>query len=286
MPRPQRYLPPSSPVRHATRTPRDAARAVAIVAAALAVASGVARAHDCDVRAHMVPVPGEAGAFRVTAPHRTSIVRLPHSRPTTATALFVIQALDHTFDSDGSSATVHDTLIVPLGATVRWQLVTGIHTLTNGTGSSDPQAGTKFDLLLTPSADHFDSTFQAPTTLNFFCSFHEPDMAGTLIVTGSTGVPETPASGELRFSSPPTPNPATDRVRFALAVPRATRVRVDVFDVAGRRVATLLDQELTAGEHTMSWDGRIDGVRAPAGRYRVRWMAQDRAQSLGFSLTR
>jgi len=266
--------------------PAAATRAVALALLALAVASGAARAHDCDVRAHMTPIPGEPGAFRVVAPHRTSIVRLPRPKPLTATALYTIQALDHTFDSDGSAATVHDTLIVPVGATVRWQLVTGIHTLTNGTGSSDPLAGSKFDLLMTPSADHFDSTFTTATTLNFFCSFHEPDMSGTLIVQNPVGVPGPAAAGGLRFSRPPTPNPARGDVRFALAVPAPMRVRVDVFDLAGRRVATLLDETLSPGEHALGWDGRSDGARAPAGRYRVRWLAQGRQQSLGFSLAR
>jgi flagellar hook assembly protein FlgD len=36
-------------------------------------------------------------------------------------------------------------------------------------------------------------------------------------------------------------------------------VRVEVVDVAGRRVTLLLDQALDAGSHSIRWDGR-DGT--------------------------
>jgi hypothetical protein len=58
-------------------------------------------------------------------------------------------------------------------------------------------------------------------------------------------------------------------VRFAL--PAAERVRVEVLDVAGRRIATLLDGALAAGEHDARWDGSAaGGTRALPGVYLVR----------------
>ena len=33
---------------------------------------------------------------------------------------------------------------------------------------------------------------------------------------------------------------------------------LSVYDVAGKRVATLLDREFGAGSHTATWDGRSD----------------------------
>jgi flagellar hook assembly protein FlgD len=45
-------------------------------------------------------------------------------------------------------------------------------------------------------------------------------------------------------------------------------VRVEVFDLAGRRVRTLVQGFLPAGAHTTSWNGRTDaGDRAVAGIY-------------------
>lgn len=48
---------------------------------------------------------------------------------------------------------------------------------------------------------------------------------------------------------------------------------VEVFDVAGRRVATLARGAFKAGRHTLSWDGATDGGSAGAGLYfvRARW---------------
>jgi hypothetical protein len=50
-----------------------------------------------------------------------------------------------------------------------------------------------------------------------------------------------------------TPNPFTDdsEVRFRLAEPG--HARLSLFDAAGRRIATLVDQVLTAGDHRVAW---------------------------------
>ncbi|HET6349132.1 MAG TPA: FlgD immunoglobulin-like domain containing protein [Candidatus Krumholzibacteria bacterium] len=70
------------------------------------------------------------------------------------------------------------------------------------------------------------------------------------------------------------PNPFGEQtsVRFNLA--RNSRVHVDVFDVAGRRVATLLDGVRPAGTGDVRWAGRdARGLRVAAGVYFVRVQA-------------
>ena len=58
-------------------------------------------------------------------------------------------------------------------------------------------------------------------------------------------------------------------VRFALAA--QTSVTLDIFDVSGRRVTRLSDESLSAGEHTVNWDGRdAAGRTLPAGLYLYR----------------
>jgi len=67
------------------------------------------------------------------------------------------------------------------------------------------------------------------------------------------------------------PNPAAGASRLAWAMPAAGRARLEVLDLAGRRVATLLDGELPAGAHARAWDGRDAGGRAvPPGVYLAR----------------
>ncbi|MFH1143695.1 MAG: FlgD immunoglobulin-like domain containing protein [Candidatus Eisenbacteria bacterium] len=58
---------------------------------------------------------------------------------------------------------------------------------------------------------------------------------------------------------------------LALGLPEASWVRVDVYDVNGRRVVVPVDGPQTAGTHTWRWDGTSDnGQRLPSGIYLVR----------------
>lgn len=55
---------------------------------------------------------------------------------------------------------------------------------------------------------------------------------------------------------PAYPNPASASVQLAFTLPTAGNVRVDVFDMLGRKVATLLDKTVRAGRHQVQWNGR------------------------------
>jgi hypothetical protein len=71
--------------------------------------------------------------------------------------------------------------------------------------------------------------------------------------------------------APARPNPARDGSLLDLTLARGRNVDVGVFDLAGRRVATLADGALSAGVHTLAWDGRDgSGTRVRAGVYFVR----------------
>lgn len=84
----------------------------------------------------------------------------------------------------------------------------------------------------------------------------------------NTDVPSATAdAGPQLHQNWPNPfNPVT-QIGFALARPEA--VELAVYDVAGRRVATLARGVVAAGEHRVIWDGRTDqGGAAPSGSYR------------------
>jgi hypothetical protein len=83
-----------------------------------------------------------------------------------------------------------------------------------------------------------------------------------------------PAGGELVEAglslSSPSPNPFSTRTMLSFTLPEPTHVRLSVFDVAGRRIATLLDEKRDSGRHNVEWDGRdSSGTRAPSGTYFV-----------------
>ena len=74
------------------------------------------------------------------------------------------------------------------------------------------------------------------------------------------------------------PNPFSSRTELAFELRGAQPVRLAIYDVAGRRVATLVDGVLSAGGHAFAWDGRDDeGRPQPAGVYfyRLRDADQD-----------
>lgn len=64
--------------------------------------------------------------------------------------------------------------------------------------------------------------------------------------------------------APPSPNPARGNVALRFTLPVAGRASLAIFDVTGRRVATLLDGALPAGAHESVWQG-TDGNGRPAG---------------------
>jgi hypothetical protein len=91
-----------------------------------------------------------------------------------------------------------------------------------------------------------------------------------------TGVNEATPVKDLDTS----PNPFHRSLTVRFKLDGATDVQVTVFDLAGRRVAVLLDQSLSAGTHEAFWDARDEkGRKAPAGVYFVRVRQANRVDS-------
>jgi hypothetical protein len=70
---------------------------------------------------------------------------------------------------------------------------------------------------------------------------------------------------------PARPNPFNARTVIAFDLQQAGSVRLDVVDVLGRSVRTILSADLAAGSHTVDWNGRArNGERAASGTYFAR----------------
>jgi hypothetical protein len=87
----------------------------------------------------------------------------------------------------------------------------------------------------------------------------------------AVGVDEPPPQAAVGFLGPPAPNPTRGPTTMNFSIPQAGRVRLDVYDVTGRRVCTLVDGERCAGAEAMVWDGTSEsGARLAAGLYFLR----------------
>jgi hypothetical protein len=73
------------------------------------------------------------------------------------------------------------------------------------------------------------------------------DMHAITDVPGSAVLPVKPSLAVA-------PNPFNPTTTFSFDLPEASEVRLDVYDVLGRRVATLVDASLPAGSHYTVWD--------------------------------
>jgi hypothetical protein len=92
------------------------------------------------------------------------------------------------------------------------------------------------------------------------------------IQANSEGIAVYPTEYELRQNFPNPFNPSTT-VIFAL--PKRAQVSLEVFNILGQRVRTLLGkEERKEGYYVMEWDSRNDhGVRVASGMYIIRFMA-------------
>ena len=204
-----------------------------------------------------------------------------------ADTFLVGPAASFRFDTDGNLSTVVDTAKIQVGQAILWRWISGSHTVTNGTGSSDPQVGSLFDTPSTSLAPQFQFTFNSPGTVPFFCRPHElSDMKGVVVVSGTATV-GTPGGGRIGFTAGPLPNPSRSAVSFGFAVAKPGRVRAEVFDVRGRRIAVILDRSFDAGSYPATWDGRTrDGAAAAAGVYYLRLNVPGRIQTRPVTIAR
>jgi hypothetical protein len=78
-------------------------------------------------------------------------------------------------------------------------------------------------------------------------------------VLGTAGTPEAMPSVSLRVATFPNPFCTQSEIQFTLS--RAGEVRLELFDASGRRLRTLVDRAVSAGDISIAWDGRSDTGR-------------------------
>jgi hypothetical protein len=82
---------------------------------------------------------------------------------------------------------------------------------------------------------------------------------GGVIVSAEESLPVTPLVHAMAHAAP---NPFRSGTVISYAVADDNPVRLQLFDVSGRRVRMLVDAPTTAGFHQVAWDGRDEQGRA------------------------
>jgi hypothetical protein len=156
----------------------------------------------------------------------------------------------------------------------------------------EPTAGTVHPGSTIPHTIVFDATAVPAGTHNGALQIDSNDPATpssfvgvVLNVTPVSGVPGAlPVVATLHGAVPNPFNPMAE-IRFSL--PRAGRVSLRVYDLAGRLVRTLVDGQMGPGHHSERWDGRDDaGLGVASGVYYARLVAAQETSIKPMTLVR
>ena len=77
------------------------------------------------------------------------------------------------------------------------------------------------------------------------------------------------------------PNPFNPKTTIQFALPSAGRTRVNIFDVAGRHVRSLLDEDLEASTHQVNWTGDDDNGRSVSAGVYFYMVTSGKSRSVG-----
>ena len=157
-----------------------------------------------------------------------------------------------------------NNLTINVGDMVEWTNQDGVsHTSTSDDGV--------WDSGLLGQGDTFTYTFTLAGSYSYHCTPH-PFMTGTVVVSAATGIEDQSSSIPGKFEiSQNYPNPFNARTSISYVIPSESRVTIEIFDLLGRRVETLVDRDETAGTHFVIWDAE----NASSGLYFYRIKADD-----------
>ena len=140
--------------------------------------------------------------------------------------------------------------------------------------------GASFSVSFDDAATTADSTYDATLTIAsgdeaLPGAAAQPSLTVSLSArrgAGTTGVQDSRPKATVLLAPSPNPLSNSSLLRFALATGGDTRL--DIYDAAGRRVASLVHASLEPGNYSITWDGRSDsGEPLGAGLYFARLIA-------------
>jgi hypothetical protein len=129
---------------------------------------------------------------------------------------------------------------------------------TIGAGQTGSNAGSPF--VITVGSDPSDEYVELELHLSTGARYYTYDVVTLVLDLSQTGVDDggAPLAFALRQNSP---NPFRGGTTLAFELPGPSHATLSVYNVAGRRVATVVDGDYPAGRHSVTWDGVGDNGR-------------------------
>ena len=144
------------------------------------------------------------------------------------------------------------------------------------TGSGDPE--TSVDFTLEAGPDNTSTYFLEVTD---DCENPGPNTA-----TFDPAYEFDPAASEAQLAGN-APNPFSGQTTIEFALPEQSRVTVAVYDMMGRKVATLVDGVRSSGPHAVGWNGQSDsGQDLASGVYLLRMRAEGKTMNKRMTIIR
>lgn len=88
-----------------------------------------------------------------------------------------------------------------------------------------------------------------------------PEFTGVTVALSGGGESALPSDYALEQNYPNPFNPTTE---ISFALPQASRVTLEIYNVLGQQVTSLIDGDMPAGNHTVTWNGTNSGGGAVA----------------------
>jgi len=151
-------------------------------------------------------------------------------------------------------------------------------------GKLDMVVGTPYNISSTPEVVSWEfDTYYDYTTMHWPRYMHDKWNSGVSDLQTCTDVKEedeeikVPASFSLNQNYP---NPFNPETKIEYFLPKETQVRIDIFNIIGQRVKTLVNQRETAGHKKVIWDGKNErGEAVSSGIYFYRLEADNFTQT-------
>ncbi len=131
-------------------------------------------------------------------------------------------------------------------------------------------------------------TYTLVLAVKTVCAFSEGEWDTHTVVLYSTDIDEFDSRfPKIAILHPNRPDPFNAATVIPFSIPAEGEVRLDISDILGRHVATLIDNRVEAGYHEITWRGLDDlGRELPSGIYNCRLITSDGAVTQRITLIR